>query len=142
MPKNMVILRPYSVLVVGTVEYYDMTVEYKVLEKQLTARGYDPTSWLVYDEDCGSPTRGTRLEMLCIRRGFPDSRTPLHLCLVAAEHLLPWSNSIAVIEYKVPAHVFIEKSIRVGHNLLLPNYVGHIGTNAMHGTDGPPRVYG
>jgi hypothetical protein len=94
MPKNMVIVSPDRVLVVGTVEDYVMTVEYKVWENQLASRGYNPTSWLVYDEDYGSPTRGTRLAMLCIRRGFPDARTPLHLCLLAVERIPPWSASI------------------------------------------------
>jgi hypothetical protein len=45
-PRNMAVDRPDRVLVVGTVEDY-MTVEHKVWENQLTARGYDPTSWLV-----------------------------------------------------------------------------------------------
>jgi hypothetical protein len=49
--------RPDRVLVINTVEYY-MTVGHKVWDKQLFVRGYEPTSWLVYEEDCGSPTRG------------------------------------------------------------------------------------
>jgi hypothetical protein len=57
MPRNMGVFRSDRVLVVGTVEDC-MTVEHNVLEKQLAARGYDLTSWLVYEEDCGSPTRG------------------------------------------------------------------------------------
>jgi hypothetical protein len=56
MPRDMTVDRPDRVLVIGTVEYY-MTVGHKVWEKQLFARGYDPTSWLVYEEDCRSPTR-------------------------------------------------------------------------------------
>jgi hypothetical protein len=48
---------PDRVLVMGTVENY-MTVGHKVWEKQLSARGYDPISWLVYEEDCGSPNQG------------------------------------------------------------------------------------
>jgi hypothetical protein len=55
MPRNMAVGRPDSVLVIGTVEYY-LTVKHKVWKNQLAARGYDPTSWLVYEEDCGSPT--------------------------------------------------------------------------------------
>jgi hypothetical protein len=54
MCRNMVVDRPDRVLVVRTVEEY-MTVKQKVWENQLAARGYDPTSWLVYEEDCGSP---------------------------------------------------------------------------------------
>jgi hypothetical protein len=60
MPKNMGIVRPDRVLVVGTVEDY-ITVEHKVSEKQLAARGHHPTSWLTYEEDCGSPTRGAQV---------------------------------------------------------------------------------
>jgi hypothetical protein len=55
MPNDVTVDRPGRVLVIGTVEYY-MTVGHKVWEKQLFARGYDPTSWLVYEEDCGSTT--------------------------------------------------------------------------------------
>jgi hypothetical protein len=63
MPKNMGVVRPGRVLVVGTMEEY-MTVEHKVWEKQFAARGYDPTSWLTYEEDCGSPTLGARVATL------------------------------------------------------------------------------
>jgi hypothetical protein len=68
MPRNMGVVRPERFLVVGTVEDYT-TVKHKVWENQLAARGYDPTYWLVYEEDCGSPTRGARVATLCIRRG-------------------------------------------------------------------------
>jgi hypothetical protein len=47
MTRDVKVNRPDRVLVVGTVEDY-MTVGHKVWEKQLFARGYDPTSWLVY----------------------------------------------------------------------------------------------
>jgi hypothetical protein len=47
-PRNIVVNRPDRVLVIGTVEDY-MTVGHKLWEKQLSARGYDPTSWLVYE---------------------------------------------------------------------------------------------
>jgi hypothetical protein len=57
MPTDVKACRPDRVLVIGTVEDY-MTVGHKVWGKKLFARGYDPTSWLVYEEDCGSPTRG------------------------------------------------------------------------------------
>jgi hypothetical protein len=46
MPTDATACTPDRVLVIGTVEYY-MTVGHKVWEKQLFARGYDPTSWLV-----------------------------------------------------------------------------------------------
>jgi hypothetical protein len=49
--------RTGRVLVIGTIEDY-MTIRHKVWENQLCARGYDPASWLVYEEDCGLPTRG------------------------------------------------------------------------------------
>jgi hypothetical protein len=75
MPRNMAVNIPYRVLVIDTVEDY-MTVKHKVWVNQLTARGYDPTSWLVYEEDCGSPTGGSRVTTLCIRRGSSASRTP------------------------------------------------------------------
>jgi hypothetical protein len=75
MPMNMVVDRPKRVLVIDTVEDY-MTIRPKVWEKQLSARGYDHTSWLVYEEDYGSPTRGARVETLCIHRGSSASRTP------------------------------------------------------------------
>jgi hypothetical protein len=58
MPRNMVVDRLDRVLVIGTVEDY-MTVKHKVWENQLAAWGYEPTSCLVYEEDCGSPTRGS-----------------------------------------------------------------------------------
>jgi hypothetical protein len=136
MPRNMGVVRPCRVLVVVTVEDY-MTVKHKVWGKQLASRGYDPTSWLVYEEHCGSPTRGARLETLCIRRGSPASRTPLPFSLVAAEHLPPWSASFALMDYKVPARAFIKKSIHTCCNPLLPNYVGHIGRKPIYDVNGP-----
>jgi hypothetical protein len=113
-------------LLVGTVEDY-MTVEHNVWEKQLASRGYDPTSWLIYEEDCGSPTRGARVATSCIIRGSPASRTPLPFSLVRAESLPPRSALFAVMDYEVPAPAFIKKDIRTGRNPLLPNYAGHIG---------------
>jgi hypothetical protein len=58
MSNNMGVIRPERVLVVGTVEDYK-TIEHKMCEKQLTAQGYDPTSWLIYEEGCS--TRFTSL---------------------------------------------------------------------------------
>jgi hypothetical protein len=55
MPRNMAVDRPYRVLVIGTVEDH-VTIKHKVWENQLAARVYNPTYWLVYEEDCGSPT--------------------------------------------------------------------------------------
>jgi site-specific DNA-cytosine methylase len=75
MPRNMVVDRPDRVLVLETVEDY-ITVEYKVWENQLAARGYESTYKLVYEEDCGSPTRGSRVATLCIRRGSLTSCAP------------------------------------------------------------------
>jgi hypothetical protein len=46
MPKNMGIVRPDRVLVVRTVEDY-MTVEHKVWEKKLAARGLHYTVYLI-----------------------------------------------------------------------------------------------
>jgi hypothetical protein len=57
MPTDATACRPDRVLVIATVEDY-MTVGHKVWGKKIFARGYDPTSWLVYEEDCGSPTWG------------------------------------------------------------------------------------
>jgi hypothetical protein len=136
MPRNMVVDRPDRVLVVGTVEYY-MTVKHKVWEKQLAARGYDPTSWLVYEEDCGSPTRGSRVETLCIRRGSSASRTPLPFYLVAAERLPPQLAYFALMDYNVSGRAFIKKSIQKGRNPLFPNYVGHIGRKPVYEANGP-----
>jgi hypothetical protein len=65
MPRDVKVDRPDRVLAVGTVEY-NMTVGHKVWGKQLFVRGYDPTSWLVDEEDCGSPTRGARVATLYI----------------------------------------------------------------------------
>jgi hypothetical protein len=48
MPRNMGVFRPDRVFVVVTVEDY-MTVEHKVWEKHLAARGYYPPSWLIYE---------------------------------------------------------------------------------------------
>jgi hypothetical protein len=68
MPRYATAGRPDRVLVIVTIEDY-MTVGHKLWEKQLFARGYDPTSWLVSEEDCGSPTWGGRVATLGIRRG-------------------------------------------------------------------------
>jgi hypothetical protein len=75
MPRNMAANRPDMVLVIGTVEDY-MTIEHKVWEKHLSTRGYDPTSWSVYEEDCGSPTQGARVATLCIHRGHQPLAPP------------------------------------------------------------------
>jgi hypothetical protein len=74
---------------------------------------------------------------LCIWRGSPTAHTPLHFSLVAVEHLPPRSASFTVTDYKVPARAFINKYIRVGHNPLLTNYVGHIETKPVYDTSGP-----
>jgi hypothetical protein len=37
----------------------------------------------------------------------------------------------------VPARAYIKKSIQKGRNLLLPNYVGHIGGKPVYEEDGP-----
>jgi hypothetical protein len=79
MPRNIVIYRHGMVLVVGTVEDY-MTVEHKVWEKQLVARGYDPTSWLVHEEDGGSPTREAEWQPY-VFEGVPQPIAPLSLYL-------------------------------------------------------------
>jgi hypothetical protein len=76
----------YGGLGIGTVNGY-MTVKHKVWEKKLAAWGYDPTSWLIYEEDCGSPTRGAKVATLCIHRGSSASRTPLPFYLVTVERL-------------------------------------------------------
>jgi hypothetical protein len=55
MPGDMAVDRPDRVLVIDTIEDY-MTVGHKVWENHLSARGYEPTSWLVYEEDYGVPT--------------------------------------------------------------------------------------
>jgi hypothetical protein len=137
MPRNVAVDRPDRVLVIGTVEDY-MTVEHKLWENQLAStRGYDPTYWLVYEEDYGSPTPRARVTTLCIRRGSSASRTPLPFSLVAAECLPPRSASFALMDYKVQAHVYIKKSIQKGHNPLLPSYVGHIGRKPVSEADGP-----
>jgi hypothetical protein len=135
-PKNMGVVRPDRVLVVGTVEDY-MTVEHKVWEKQFAARGYDPTSWLVYKENYGSPTRGARVITLCILRGSPASLTPIPLSLMMAERLPPRSASFALMDYKVPVRAFIKTDIQTGRNPLFPNYVGHIGRKPVYDANGP-----
>jgi hypothetical protein len=113
-----------------------MTIEHKVWGKQLAARGYDPTSWLTYEEECGSPTWGARVATLCIRRGSPASHAPLPFSLVTAERLPPRSASFAMMEYKVPVRAFIKEYIQRGRNLLFPNYVGHIGMKPVYDMDG------
>jgi hypothetical protein len=80
MPRDVTVDRPDRVLVIGTVEDY-MTIGHKVWEKQLFARGCDPTYWLVYEEDCGSTTRGGRVATLFIRRGSSASRASPSLFL-------------------------------------------------------------
>jgi hypothetical protein len=135
MPMNMAVDRPDRVLVIGTVEDY-MTVRHKLWENQLAARGYDPTSWLDNEEDCGLPTRGARVATLCIIRGSSASRTPLPFSLVAVERLPPRSDSFTLMDYKVPARAYTKKSIQEGRNPLLPNYVGHIGRKPVYEADG------
>jgi hypothetical protein len=136
MPRTMDVVRSDRVLVVRTVEDH-MTVEHKVWEKQLDVRGYDPNSWLVYEENYGSPTRGSRVATLCIRRGSSASCTPLPFYLIATERLLPWSASCALMDYKVPARAFIKKSIKKGCNSLFPKYVGHIERKPVYKMSGP-----
>jgi hypothetical protein len=51
MTRNMTVDRPDRVLVIGTVKDY-MTVGHKVYENQLSVRGCNPTSWLVYEANC------------------------------------------------------------------------------------------
>jgi hypothetical protein len=138
MPKNIGIVRPGRVLLVGIVED-NMTVEHKVWEKQLAARDYDPTSWLISEEDCGSPTRGSPSgnTIHYIIRCSPASRTPLPFSLVMAEHLPPQLASFTLMDYKVPDHAFIKKDNRKGRNPLLSNYVGHVGMKPVYDTDGP-----
>jgi hypothetical protein len=136
MYRNVALDRPNRVLVIGTIEDY-MTVQHKVWEKQLSARGYNPTSWLLYEEDYRSPTRGALVATLCICRGSSASRTPLHFSLVAAERLPPRSASFALMNYKVPARAYIKKSIQKGCNPLLPNYMGHIGRKPVYEAERP-----
>jgi hypothetical protein len=88
MPRNMVMDRTDRVLVIGTVEDYT-TLEQKIWENQFAVRRYDPTSWLTYEEDCVSPTRGARVATLCVRRGSSASHSPLPFSLVATERLPP-----------------------------------------------------
>jgi hypothetical protein len=109
--RNVTVDRPDRVLFICTVEYY-VTVGHKVWEKQLFARGYDPTSWLVYEEDCGSPTRGARVATLCIRRGSSASSISLPFSLLAEERLPPRSTYFALMDYKVPALAYIKKRIK------------------------------
>jgi hypothetical protein len=101
-----------------------MTVEQKVWEKQLTALGYDPTSWLTYEEDCGSPTQGARVATLYIQRGSPASCSPLTFSLLTAECFPSRSSSFAMSDYKVPVNAFIKKDIRTGHNPYCPTMWG------------------
>jgi hypothetical protein len=88
MPMDATACRPDRVLVIDTVEDY-ISVGHKVWGKQLFVQGYDPTSWLVYEEDCGSPTRGARVATLCICRGSSASSVSLPFSLVEAEQLPP-----------------------------------------------------
>jgi hypothetical protein len=48
MPRDVTVDIPDRVIVIGTVKDY-MTVGHKVWGNQLFARGYEPTSWLVYE---------------------------------------------------------------------------------------------
>jgi hypothetical protein len=114
-----------------------MAIKHKVWEKQLAARGYDQTSWLVYEEDFGSPTRGSRVSTLCYHRGSSASHTPLPFSLVAAESLLPQSASFALMDYKVTARAYMNKSIQKGSNPLFTSYVGRIGRKAVYEADIP-----
>jgi hypothetical protein len=51
---------------------------------------------------------------------------------VATERLPPRLAYFALINYKVPARAYTKKSIKEGHNPLLPNYVGHIGRKPVY----------
>jgi hypothetical protein len=62
---------------------------------------------------------------------------PLPFSLVTAECLLPRLASFTVMDYNVPVSAFIKKDIWTGRNLLLPNYVGHIGVKPVYDMDGP-----
>jgi hypothetical protein len=128
MPRNLMVDRPDRVLVIGTIED-NMTVGHKVWENQLSAWGYDPTSRLVYDKDCGFPTRGARVATLCIRRGSSASRTPLPFSLVAAERLPPRSFSFALMDYKVPPPRISRRASRKGVILYCPTMWGTLGGN-------------
>jgi hypothetical protein len=136
MPRDVTVNRLEKVLVIGTVEDYT-TVGHKVWGKHLFVRGYDPTSWLVYEEDCESPTRGARVATLCIRRGSSASSISLPFSLVAVERLLPGSVYLALMDYKVPTRAYIKNSIKEGRSPLFPNYVGHIGRKPVYEADGP-----
>jgi hypothetical protein len=136
MPRNMTVDRPDRILVIGTEEDY-MTVGQKLWEKKLSARWYDPTSWLVYEEDCGYPTRGPRVTTLCIRRVSSAYSISLPFSLVATERLPSRSASFALMDYKVPARAYIKKSIKESLNPLLPNYVWHIGRKPVYEGGGP-----
>jgi hypothetical protein len=136
MPRDVTVDRPDRVLVIGTVEDY-MTVGHKVWEKQPFARGYDPTSWPVYEEDCGSPTRGPRVATLCIWRGSSASSVSLPFSLLAAERIPPRLTYFALMDYNVPARAYIKKIIKESRNPLLPNYVWHIGRKPMYEAGGP-----
>jgi hypothetical protein len=127
---------PDRVIVIGTVENYT-TVGHKVWEKQLSARGYDPTSWLVYKEDRGLPTRGSRVPTLCIQRGSSASSISLPFSLVRAERIPSRSAYFTLMDYNVPARAYIKKSIKEERNPILPNYVGHIGRKPVYKADGP-----
>jgi hypothetical protein len=113
MPRDVTLDRPDRVIVIGTIEDY-MTFGHKVWEKQLFARGYDPTSWLVYEEDYGYPTRVTRVATLCIQRGSSTSSVSLPFSLLAAERLPPRLASFALMDYKVPARAYINKVSKEG----------------------------
>jgi hypothetical protein len=81
MPRDATAGRTDRVLLIGTVEDY-MTVGHKLWEKQLFARGYDPTSWLVYEEYCGPPTRGGGEWQPCVfgEVHLPIASPSLFLC--------------------------------------------------------------
>jgi hypothetical protein len=51
---------------------------------------------------------------------------------VAVKRLPSRSASFDLMDYKVPACAYIKKSIKEGHNPLLPNYVGHIGIKPVY----------
>jgi hypothetical protein len=136
MPADATTCRPDRVLVISTVEDY-MTFGHKVWEKQLFARGYDPTYLFVYKEDCGSPTQCARVATLCIMRDSSASSVSLPFSLLAAERLPPRSASFALMDYKIPARAYIKKVIKGGRNHLLPNYVGHIGPKPVYEANRP-----
>jgi site-specific DNA-cytosine methylase len=108
--------------------------------KKTKGGGYGPTSWQICEENCGSPTRRTRVATFCLRKGANAAITPLTFSLLSNGPLPPCATYFAMMDYKVPVRASSKQAIHEGCNLLLPQYMGHIDQKPVYDVDGPLKA--